>query len=193
MSIAGKALALSKEHGCEKGWAQSLLSMSMAYSRMSQCDMSITSLLEAIPMLQKVRDREEEVRALNLAGTNYFFYSRLDQALDYYNKSMSLATEIGYEPLIGGILNNMGEIYNEMNRFDEAMEYYKNSFKKASKGKNMLVKATSLSNMGQVSFKLGHNQPPWFCAITQTGMEKVCKGRHPSVNYTDRHRFFQGI
>jgi tetratricopeptide (TPR) repeat protein len=77
--------------------------MSLAYSRMSQFDKSISCLLEAIPMLQKLGEREEEVRALNLAGTNHFFYSRLDQALDYYNRSMNLAVEIGYEPLVGGI------------------------------------------------------------------------------------------
>lgn len=157
LSIAGKALALSKEHGYEKGWAQSLVSMSMAYSRMSQCDMSITSLFEAIPLLQKTGEKEDEVKALNLIGINYFFYSRLDQALEYYNRSMNLAIEIGDETFICKILNNIGEIYNEMNKLDEAMEYYTNSFKTASKVNDMLGKAISLSNMGQVSFKLGRN------------------------------------
>jgi two-component system NtrC family sensor kinase len=74
-------------------------------------------------------------------------------ALDDFNKSLSVFESIKDEVGISNLLNNLGALYSDKDEDSKSLEYYLKSLNIAQKSGNKLRIATALSNIGVVYFK----------------------------------------
>jgi tetratricopeptide (TPR) repeat protein len=70
------------------------------------------------------KNKEELMYIYNIMGKIEHSLGNLDDALLYYNRSLSLAKTLGNTDYQVDILNNMGKIYRSKKEWDKAFSYY---------------------------------------------------------------------
>ena len=158
LAMAEEAYALAEKENYVLGIARSLLMMSYANRSLSNYDVCMVKALDALGMFRELGDQEGEMRALNLVGINYFYFSRYEQALEYFAAGLRLAQEISHDELQASILNNIGEIYRELEKYHEALENYRKALAISEKINKPLNVAVIRMNIGHIYNSLGQNE-----------------------------------
>ncbi|MFT9498190.1 tetratricopeptide repeat-containing diguanylate cyclase [Anaerosolibacter sp.] len=158
LALAEEAYALSKKRNYTWGIARSLLMMSYANRSLSNYDGCMINALDAMAIFRELGDQEGEMRALNLIGINYFYFSRYEQALEYFGESLRFAQEIQNEELQASTLNNIGEIYRELEKYSEALENYNKALVISEKINKIYNVAVIRMNIGHIYNSLGQNE-----------------------------------
>jgi len=86
--------------------------------------------------------------ALNNIGYVYDIKGDIPWALEYYNKSLKIQEEIGYQEGMVSSLNNIGYIYMNQGDSSLALEYYHKSLKIEEEIGSQEGMASSLNNIG---------------------------------------------
>lgn len=67
---------------------------------------------------------EEYYAIYNVSGVLYGYLGDKKKVLEYNQKSLKIAKEIGDKNIIGADLHNLGEYYRELNNLEEAKKYF---------------------------------------------------------------------
>jgi serine phosphatase RsbU (regulator of sigma subunit) len=116
--------------------------------------LSVTQCLALANEKEKVGDKREATRFLNQAGTIEWESRNFNQAINYFEKSIRLNTEIGNENGISMLNNNLGLIYADVKEFEKSVQYFTKTLeyrRKTGVKENMI---SSLINLSVVSNNL---------------------------------------
>jgi tetratricopeptide (TPR) repeat protein len=94
--------------------------------------------------------------ALNKLGINQRKIGNLNQALDYYMKSLEFRQQLGNLKLIAQCLNNIGIIFRLMGKFKEAIEYYLEALEIFEEISDHKSTATLIHNIALLYYHQGH-------------------------------------
>jgi len=97
----------------------------------------------------------EMSNALSTMGVSYYIRSDYINALDYYQRCLTIREEISDKRGIAGILNNLGMIYMKQGDYPKALDYYQRSLEISSKISDTKVKASALNNIGKIYMNQG--------------------------------------
>lgn len=93
--------------------------------------------------------------ALNNIGYLHNSKGQIDEALEYYDKTLSIQNEIDDKTGMAGTLINTGYIFLHQGLIEKALEYYYNSLKIEEELKNQRGIATALNGIGYIHYKQG--------------------------------------
>ncbi len=108
----------------------------------------------------------------NRIGAIHHVKGELDRALEYYERSLELRSEIGNDLAMAAILNNIGVIYHDKGELDRALEYHAKSLVLRKKLGNPLDIAMSLNNMGIIYHDKGELDRALECHSQSLALKK---------------------
>jgi tetratricopeptide (TPR) repeat protein len=103
---------------------------------------------------EKNKDILLEASAYCFIGFGYRLAGNFIKALEYHQKSLALAEEFGNFSILAMAKNQMGHIYRDREEYDEGLKLYSSALFDSERGKNNMVKAWPLMNIGSMYFKM---------------------------------------
>jgi len=88
-------------------------------------------------------------------GNNAYDKSNYKKAIEYYEKALEIAREIGNKLGEGTALGNLGLVYGGLGKIKKAMEYYEKALEIAREIGNKLGEGAALANLGLIYGDLG--------------------------------------
>ena len=122
---AERALALAIKLNYPEGIGESYRIMGVGNYYLNQPEKANQNYLTAIDYFVKANDLTSEAAVYNNIG-NLYLDNDYDQSLDYFQKSLVIATKLGSKQLIAKINFNIGNVYCRMNSYTKALTYYDN-------------------------------------------------------------------
>ncbi len=111
----------------------------------------------AIAYIKRAMAREEKLnnkinvsKALNILGVLYYEQSNFVEALKHYLKSLKLYEQLGNKDGIASIYNNLGLLYKEKGNNDLALKHYKKSLEINEQLKDSIGLAYGYNNLGVI-------------------------------------------
>ncbi len=118
----------------------------------SNPDSAIILAEDLLLFAKKTKDRRITELAYNVQGVAYYVKGDNTRALERWNRSLKIATEIKHKSGISSSLTNIGNIYADEAQHDKALSYYKRGLVINKELDNKNGMAQSLSNIGSVYF-----------------------------------------
>jgi tetratricopeptide (TPR) repeat protein len=100
-------------------------------------------------------NKEDLMDIYSLIGNILMSMGRLDDALLYYNRSLSLTKDLGKIDMQAPLLNNIAIIYYRKGELDKALSYYEKSLYLQTNEKG---KAATYSNIAMIYYQKGNYQ-----------------------------------
>ena len=77
------------------------------------------------------------------------------KGLEYHQKALEIAEKKGNFSMLAMTKNLMGHVYRDRDDFDKALQLYSSALSDAERGKNEMVKAWPLMNIGSMYMRMG--------------------------------------
>lgn len=106
-------------------YANDLVNESSLHTALNDYKKGMECLLEALSILHGTEKYNALALIYSNMGTISFNTGNLDEALQYYNKSLEVNLQINFEKGISVNYNNIGNVYRMQNKADEAIANYK--------------------------------------------------------------------
>lgn len=131
-------------------YANDLVNESSLHTALNDYKKGMECLLEALSILHGTENYNALALIYSNMGTISFNTGNLDEALQYYNKSLEVNLQSNFEKGISVNYNNIGNVYRMQNKTDEAIANYKKAIEIKEKigDKSGLFKCTS--NIGVI-------------------------------------------
>ena len=126
VAIAAKALALAQKLNYDSGVAEAYRVTGVGQYYLNLLPEAIKSYLNALTYFQKIGDLHGQAKVYNNIG-NLYRDNEYDMALDFFEKSLSIARKIGDRSIIASADLNAGNVYSRKKSFNEALKYYDES------------------------------------------------------------------
>jgi tetratricopeptide (TPR) repeat protein len=123
---ASKALALAQKIDYKQGIGESYRVMGIGHYYLNESVKAIDDYLTALNCFSQLHDLRSEGRVYNNIG-NLYRDNDPDLALDFFGKSLVIATKLSDNKLIAPIYLNMGIVYLRKKSFYQALSYYNKS------------------------------------------------------------------
>ncbi len=121
-------------HGC----------LAMSYYEIGELKLALEHMKKAESLAS---DKRSLMHVYNWLGLIYSRMGYLDDAILYYNRSLSLARSLGDRRGQALVLNNMANIYEKKDELDKALSYYEESLRLTTNEKE---KAITYSNIAVI-------------------------------------------
>ncbi len=121
-------------HGC----------LAMSYYEIGELKLALEHMKKAESLAS---DKRSLMHVYNWLGLIYSGMGYLDDAILYYNRSLSLARSLGDRRGQALVLNNMANIYEKKDELDKALSYYEESLRLKTNEKE---KAITYSNIAVI-------------------------------------------
>jgi tetratricopeptide (TPR) repeat protein len=121
-------------HGC----------LSISYYKIGEFKLALEHMKKAESLTS---DKEDLMQVYNWLGLIYSGMGYLDDAILYYNRSLSLARSLGDRRGQATVLNNIAGIYRDKGELDKALGYFEESLRLQTDEKE---KATIYNNMAVI-------------------------------------------
>jgi signal transduction histidine kinase/class 3 adenylate cyclase len=110
---------------------------------------------DALELSMKIDDLESQAHAFYQLGEHYEAHKKLNEALDYFEKSLSRAKELGDKYLIGKCYLSLGAIFEDQGELDKALEALEVSRQILEETGNLEYLARCHLNLGQLNAGMG--------------------------------------
>jgi signal transduction histidine kinase len=113
---------------------------------------SIAYAEQAEALADRISDLPGRARALNNIGIGHYYLAQYARALEFYERSLGVARELGETEPIANAMNNIGVLHFIWGEYDRTLEYYADVLelrKTTPEDKRGL--ATAYNNLGNVS------------------------------------------
>ena len=137
----------------EAARGKTLHQMGTVYEKLGDQDKGLSCLRQSIQILKAFQGDDRELsNALNTMGNLLRNVSDFNQALDCYNQSLVIRTELGDELMIANTKNNIGAGLSAMSNLDRAMAFSAEALRLKTErlGSNSVETGRALVNMGQL-------------------------------------------
>ncbi len=157
MSLALEALSLAQQIGSEKGKAESLNRVAIAYDVFGNYLKAMEFLLQALQINERINNLDGLRRNYNNIGNIYIEQEDYQQGLDYYLKAKVLAESTNDKKSLSLTYVNVAEAYFFLKIFDSARLFANRANDVASKIGYPRIIGTSLSRLGNIHFQTEQN------------------------------------
>jgi len=130
-------------------------SIAVSYSDLSQYDKSIAVGTQELELARRIGNRHAQSTALNNMATDYTYLGQFDKAIDILQQLLPLAREEKNAAMEGIILGNLATAYTGAGRVQESIPYYEQSLENARQLRDGDGEATNLSNLARAYDKMG--------------------------------------
>lgn len=117
-----EALNLYKQVDDTLGQISSLKNISLINRDMAQYSLAKNNLMEALKLANKMKSPDELSDVYNLLGSLSVRKGNPTQALEYYNLSLDIRTELEYLSSKASTLENISRVQKNLNQFEKAIE-----------------------------------------------------------------------
>ncbi len=148
------SLKLQLEESSGSNQIDVLIQLSKAYWTISPSN-GIFYANEAVNLLKKFPNQQKEAKALLYAGVNAWFMGSYDEAIGYYQSSLTIACEIDDKRLCAYNLNNLGMVNTYLKNYEEAITNYTKSSKMIDELGDKIEYAKIQNNIAGLKMNLG--------------------------------------
>jgi signal transduction histidine kinase len=129
-----------------------LSSLSIAYAQ-SNHELGLKYAREGILLARKLKFEAGEADCLRRSGLILFFEGRVPEALDVFQRSLSISEKINHSFGIGAGLGHIGNVYLQQEDYAKADPYFFAYLKTAQEAKNVPEEANALRSIGKSYLK----------------------------------------
>jgi len=112
-------------------------------------------LKDWLPEIRETRDQKTLGRALNQTGLQYLHLGEYNEALNYFEQSLTITQEIGDRSTEGATLSNMSAIFQARGDYDKALGYLEQSLTITQEIGDRLTEGATLNNMSTIAHARG--------------------------------------
>lgn len=154
LSDATDTFAAAQSAGYAKGLATAQLNMGWSLYYLARLPEAYDAFLKARRLFEDIRDDRGECMALNALGVYHQSISRLDKAIEYYNKSLAIAraAHIVDRELVA--MANIGELCLELGNPKDALAYLMPAYDAMPDAFSLGNRADCLRNIGKAFLQL---------------------------------------
>jgi tetratricopeptide (TPR) repeat protein len=131
--------------------AERLTDAAYCYQELGISEKALTLNKASLNIQKRLKNAVEISNNLNNIGTNYFFLSQFDKAIEYFGQTLHLDRKSGDSTAIATSLNNMGMVYSRWGKHRQAIGFYEDALGYTSVEQR---KAIRLSNIGMAWYHL---------------------------------------
>ncbi len=109
-------------------------------------------------LLKQSRENNDiikEATGFCFLGVGYRLSGNLIRGLEFHQKALALAEKSGNFSILAMTKNQMGHVYRDREEFDKALQLYLSELPDVERGKNEMVKAWPLMNIGVAYLGIG--------------------------------------
>jgi signal transduction histidine kinase len=111
---------------------------------------------EAIQLAEKQNEPQKKAKALLYGGVNAWFMGVYDDAIDYYQKSLTIARYLKDDRLCAYNLNNLGMVNSYLKNYKKAIENYSESSLIIEKMGDKIEYAKIINNVAELNMLMGN-------------------------------------
>lgn len=126
---AYEALALANKIGFEKGIADAYYHLGISFSRRSKYDKAIEHYLKAIPVYEKLNDKDGVSWSVMLIAVVDYYLANKEKAEKGYLRSLAIFEETKNRIGQANCLINLAILYNESGEYDNSIKYSEKAYK----------------------------------------------------------------
>ncbi|MGB5770645.1 MAG: tetratricopeptide repeat protein [Crocosphaera sp.] len=126
---------------------------------------ALGSYYQALDISREIGDRNGEASSYNNLGLAYYSLGEYQQAIQYYQQSLAITTEIGAAEGTrsarngeASSYNNLGNAYSSLGEYQQAIQYHQQSLAIKTEIGDRKGEASSYGNLGNVYSSLGQYQ-----------------------------------
>lgn len=143
--------------GNKKDLAHAVNNVANMYYRKGMFDMALKYQTYALKIRTGLKDSTGIASSYNNIGNIFFSWKQYEKALAFYNKAIKLKSESGDTLELINIRLNIGSAWLGLKNYEIARFHYTEALRLAEVGKNHVLKADGLINLGYNEFLSGNN------------------------------------
>ena len=144
--------------GNKKGLAHAVNNVANMYYRKGMYDQALKYQSFALKLRTGLDDTTGIASSYNNIGNIFFSWKQYEKALAFYNKAIKLKSESGDTLELINIRLNIGSAWLGLKNYELARFHYTEALRLAEVGKNYVLKADGLINMGYNEFLNGNTE-----------------------------------
>jgi tetratricopeptide (TPR) repeat protein len=148
-----KALEISKRINYTQGIGESYRIMGIGNYYLDKSKEAIDNYLTALNYFQQINDLQSEAKVYNNIG-NLYSHTDDDQALEFFQKSLTIAEKFSDKHLIATLNMNMGTVFYHKKSFSQALNMYNVATEMFITLKDSMLLIQCMQNKGVVYFNL---------------------------------------
>jgi len=185
--IARDAYNQSEGINYDEGKIRSLMIMGESLYSLSQFDLAMNKLYEALPIALSLQSKKFEADIYHWIGNVNQSLSNYQTSLEFYFKSLNVKKDLPDKLSEGLTLNNIGIDYKLLNNYPKALEYYLRSLSIKEEYGDRKTVANTLNNIGMMYSTLGEYKK------SNEYLFKSLKFIDRSVTFTDEANVLNNI
>jgi tetratricopeptide (TPR) repeat protein len=123
LTLAEQARTLARDVDDNRGYALATRYMGVANAMLSQFEVSLQYLNEALEHYRKLADQPSQVATQANLGATYVKMGQFDAGLNMLQEVLPLARDLGMTEVEANTLSNIAEIYVDTRQFSHALDY----------------------------------------------------------------------
>lgn len=134
----------------KKIYQNSLNNIGIVYEQMGDREKATEYSIKLINYQEKNKLKPLKTGPYNQLGNNLKFYKKYDEALIYFNKALSIETELKNFSGMAICENNIGNLYDDLKKNKEAINHYEKGLSYAESANYKLLQTDLLTNAGRL-------------------------------------------
>lgn len=157
LNYANQALTLANQWSWKRGMADAYNWLGASYGAKADYPKALTSFLSGLKIAEELNDKNRISSLSGNMGTVYFGLGDYAQALNYFEKSLTMMEEkLSNKIRQTTTLTNIGNVYGAQGHYFKAIDYYQKSLKlNETPGLIAIPKASTMSGIGTTYLRLG--------------------------------------
>ena len=116
---------------------------------------AVTQYEAALALWTDLADQPRKADTLSSLGRTYYDLGDLNQALEFWNRELTVRQALGHPDDEGNVLGSIASVYSRLGDRQKALEYFSQSVEKLRAAGDKASEGTALSSIGNTYFGLG--------------------------------------
>ncbi|MEW6531152.1 MAG: tetratricopeptide repeat protein [Thermodesulfobacteriota bacterium] len=156
LSLLVQTLEIMKAQGDRKGELWALGELGITQAKMGDYESALTHLRRATELRTELGLPASLARDLDFhLGEIYEGFKDYEQALEHYQKSLSMAQVAGTNSTLGRVYHRIGSVYYQLEEYAKAQESFEDALRVHSEIRNAHMQQSELIQLGDILSKLG--------------------------------------
>jgi serine phosphatase RsbU (regulator of sigma subunit) len=109
---------------------------------------AISLLKKSVDFFERSGDKRKVAANCNYLGGVFYYFEDLERCTLYWERALSIYTEINFKSGISNMLNNLGVVYRKQGNYEKTLEFYYESLEMDREANNLYGQGLMLNNIG---------------------------------------------
>ena len=156
--LAQEVIALARQAGFEKGEAQGMNRLGVAFWLTGNYPKSLEYFLQALKIFEKLDIREGLCNVNGNIGIVYSEMGEFQKSIQFFHKERAIAEYTNSTYLLSQALICLGDIYEKINQLDSARIYTNKAYELTLRQNDTYLKGITLNNLGNIHAKMQQDE-----------------------------------